>query len=89
MAASGEVPVSVCTHRPSQSEEHWLVMMENVERVSACVSFSQDVSQSLFSNLSHVIINIPFLFCPIFNKNFRFPVFINMFSPLNDITIFN
>ncbi|XP_070774896.1 PAS domain-containing serine/threonine-protein kinase [Enoplosus armatus] len=39
---SGEVPVSVCTHRQSQNEEHWLVMMENVERVSAYLSFSQD-----------------------------------------------
>ncbi|XP_028284053.1 PAS domain-containing serine/threonine-protein kinase [Parambassis ranga] len=36
---SGEVPVSVCTHRLS---EHWLVMLEYVERVSAFVSFSQD-----------------------------------------------
>lgn len=89
MASSGDVPVSVCTHRLSQNEEHWLVMMENVERVSACVSFSQDVSQSLFSNLSHVIIHFSFLFCHIFNKNFRFPVFVNMFSPFNDITIFN
>ncbi|XP_038574117.1 PAS domain-containing serine/threonine-protein kinase isoform X2 [Micropterus salmoides] len=41
---SGEVPVSVCTHRKSQNEEHFLVMMENVERVSATLSFSQDGS---------------------------------------------
>ncbi|XP_037644623.1 PAS domain-containing serine/threonine-protein kinase [Sebastes umbrosus] len=41
---SGEVPVSVCTYRQSQNEEHWLVMMENVERVSASLSFSQDGS---------------------------------------------
>ncbi|KAM9323151.1 PAS domain-containing serine/threonine-protein kinase [Pholidichthys leucotaenia] len=38
---SGEVPVSVCTYRLSQSEEHLLVI-EHVERVSAFVSFSQD-----------------------------------------------
>lgn len=42
---SGEVPVSVCTHRQSQNEEHWLVVMENVERISAFLSFSKDVSQ--------------------------------------------
>ncbi|XP_029309468.1 PAS domain-containing serine/threonine-protein kinase isoform X2 [Cottoperca gobio] len=41
---SGEVPVSVCTHRWSQDEEPWLVMMESVERVSALLSFSQDGS---------------------------------------------
>ncbi|XP_023261172.1 PAS domain-containing serine/threonine-protein kinase isoform X2 [Seriola lalandi dorsalis] len=41
---SGEVPVSVCTLRLSQNEEDWLVMMENVERLSACLSFSQDGS---------------------------------------------
>ncbi|KAM9719277.1 PAS domain-containing serine/threonine-protein kinase [Menidia menidia] len=39
---SGEVPVSVCTRRQSQNEEHLLVMMESVERVSAFLSFSQD-----------------------------------------------
>ncbi|XP_059201242.1 PAS domain-containing serine/threonine-protein kinase [Centropristis striata] len=39
---SGEVPVSVCTHRQPQNEEHWLLMMESVERVSAFLSFSQD-----------------------------------------------
>uniref|UniRef100_A0A8D0AK61 PAS domain-containing serine/threonine-protein kinase n=1 Tax=Sander lucioperca TaxID=283035 RepID=A0A8D0AK61_SANLU len=39
---SGEVPMSVCTYRRSQNEEHWLVMMESVERVSAFLSFSQD-----------------------------------------------
>ncbi|XP_062285224.1 PAS domain-containing serine/threonine-protein kinase [Scomber scombrus] len=41
---SGEVPVSVCTHRLSQNGERWLVMIENVERVSAFLSFSQDGS---------------------------------------------
>ncbi|XP_042284787.1 PAS domain-containing serine/threonine-protein kinase isoform X1 [Thunnus maccoyii] len=41
---SGEAPVSVCTHRLSQKGEHWLVMIENVERLSAFVSFSQDGS---------------------------------------------
>ncbi|GAA6234788.1 PAS domain-containing serine/threonine-protein kinase [Lates japonicus] len=41
---SGEVPVSVCTHKLSQNEEHMLVMMENVERLSAFLSFSQDGS---------------------------------------------
>lgn len=51
MTLSGEVPVSVCTYRQSQNEEHWLVMMESVERVSASLSFSQDVSTSLFSSL--------------------------------------
>ncbi|XP_032387453.1 PAS domain-containing serine/threonine-protein kinase isoform X1 [Etheostoma spectabile] len=39
---SGDVPMSVCTYRRSQNEEHWLVMMESVERVSAFFSFSQD-----------------------------------------------
>ncbi|XP_075877367.1 PAS domain-containing serine/threonine-protein kinase [Nelusetta ayraudi] len=42
VATSGEVPVSVCTHRQPQNEKTKLVMMENVERVSACLSFSQD-----------------------------------------------
>ncbi|KAM7379262.1 hypothetical protein PAMP_004827 [Pampus punctatissimus] len=44
VTVSGEVPVSVCTHRLSQKGEHWLVMIENVERVSAFLSFSQDGS---------------------------------------------
>ncbi|XP_014876689.1 PAS domain-containing serine/threonine-protein kinase-like, partial [Poecilia latipinna] len=39
---SGEVPVSVCTHRQSENEDHRLVMMECVERISSFVSFSQD-----------------------------------------------
>lgn len=51
---SGEVPVSVCTHKLSQNEEHMLVMMENVERLSAFLSFSQDVSTSLFISCSSV-----------------------------------
>ncbi|XP_061587094.1 PAS domain-containing serine/threonine-protein kinase isoform X2 [Cololabis saira] len=41
---SGEVPVSVYTCRQSLNEEHWLVIMESVERVSAFLSFSQDGS---------------------------------------------
>lgn len=40
---SGEVPVSVCTYRESQDQDHWTIMMERVERVSACLTFSQDV----------------------------------------------
>lgn len=44
LTASGEVPVSVCTYKQSQNEVDWLVMMESVERVSAFLSFSQDVS---------------------------------------------
>lgn len=35
--------MSVCAHREN---ENWLVMLENVERVSAQLSFSQDVSKS-------------------------------------------
>ncbi|XP_041849004.1 PAS domain-containing serine/threonine-protein kinase [Melanotaenia boesemani] len=41
---SGEIPVSVCTHRQSQNEDLWLVVIESVERVSAFLSFSQDGS---------------------------------------------
>ncbi|XP_012709105.2 PAS domain-containing serine/threonine-protein kinase isoform X1 [Fundulus heteroclitus] len=41
---SGEVPVSVCTHRHSEHEDQWLVMMERVERISSFVSFYQDGS---------------------------------------------
>ncbi|KAM4605277.1 PAS domain-containing serine/threonine-protein kinase [Polymixia lowei] len=42
---SGEVPVSVRTHRQSQNEEHhWRVMIEHVERVLAFVSFSEEGS---------------------------------------------
>ncbi|XP_058506941.1 PAS domain-containing serine/threonine-protein kinase isoform X1 [Solea solea] len=40
---SGEVPVSVCTHKP-QNEDHRLVIMEKVERLSAFLSFSQNGS---------------------------------------------
>ena len=53
---SGEVPVSVCTLRQAQNEEHWLVVMENVERMSAFLSFSKDVSTPLFGSLSSVFI---------------------------------
>lgn len=79
MTSSGEVPVSVCTHR--QNEEYWLVMMENVERVSAYLSFSQDVSQSLFSKLSSTAFLPRISFLSFF--------FVFMFSQLNGITIFN
>ncbi|KAI4809739.1 hypothetical protein KUCAC02_018604 [Chaenocephalus aceratus] len=44
VTSSGEVPVSVCTHRWSEDQEPWLIMMESVERVSAALSFSQDGS---------------------------------------------
>ncbi|KAK5859909.1 hypothetical protein PBY51_021426 [Eleginops maclovinus] len=44
VTSSGEVPVSVCTHRWSEEDEPWLVMMESVEWVSAVLSFSQDGS---------------------------------------------
>ncbi|CAG07689.1 unnamed protein product, partial [Tetraodon nigroviridis] len=40
---SGEVPVSVCTYKQSQDEDHWIIMVESVEKVSACLTFSQDV----------------------------------------------
>ncbi|XP_068605009.1 PAS domain-containing serine/threonine-protein kinase [Brachionichthys hirsutus] len=42
VTSSGEAPVSVCSHRQSQHEEHCLVMMEFVERLSAFLTFSQD-----------------------------------------------
>ncbi|KAM3603762.1 uncharacterized protein V6R79_001706 [Siganus canaliculatus] len=42
VTSSGEMPVSVYTRRQSGNEEHCLVMIENVERVSAFLSFSQD-----------------------------------------------
>lgn len=61
MTLSAEVPVSVCAQRHAQNEEHWLVMMENVERISASLSFSQNVSGSLFSK-------VLFLFCNISNS---------------------
>ncbi|XP_067331626.1 PAS domain-containing serine/threonine-protein kinase isoform X2 [Channa argus] len=41
---SGEVPVSVCIQRQSQNDEHCLVMIENVERISANLSLSQNGS---------------------------------------------
>ncbi|XP_068557800.1 PAS domain-containing serine/threonine-protein kinase [Cebidichthys violaceus] len=44
VTSSGEMPVSVRTHRRSQNEEHWLVVMESVERVSAFLSFTRDGS---------------------------------------------
>ncbi|XP_054625305.1 PAS domain-containing serine/threonine-protein kinase isoform X2 [Dunckerocampus dactyliophorus] len=39
---SGEIPMSVCSHSMSQNEEHIVVMMEYVERVSTSLSFTQD-----------------------------------------------
>ncbi|KAL6104485.1 pask [Pungitius sinensis] len=44
LTSSGELTVSVYTQKCSQNEEHWLVMMEVVERVSAFLSFTQDGS---------------------------------------------
>ncbi|KAF7222677.1 PAS domain-containing serine/threonine-protein kinase isoform X1 [Nothobranchius furzeri] len=44
VTSSGEVPVSFCTHKLSQNEDSWLVLLEHVERVSAILSFSQDGS---------------------------------------------
>ncbi|XP_034039788.1 PAS domain-containing serine/threonine-protein kinase [Thalassophryne amazonica] len=41
---SGDMPVSVCTYTQSPTEEQWLVMVENVERLSAFLTFSQDGS---------------------------------------------
>lgn len=68
VASSGEVPVSVCIHRQSQNNEHWLVIMENVERSSAFVSFSQHVSQPLLSHLGHLLF---LLLCLMWNKKLR------------------
>lgn len=75
MATSGEVPVSVCTHRQPQNEKTKLVMMENVERVSACLSFSQDVGQyfpqrSLQMCLFHL--KSPLLLCNHVLRNTQF-----------------
>lgn len=51
LTLSGEMPVSVYTYRQSQNEEHLLLVMENVERMSSFLSFSRDVSTPLFSIL--------------------------------------
>lgn len=51
MTPSGEVPVSVCTYRHVQDQEHWIILMESVERVLACLTFSQDVGQTILSVL--------------------------------------
>jgi len=44
---SGDVPVSVWAQRQLQDEQqqhqHWLIVMEQVERISASVSLAQDV----------------------------------------------
>ncbi|XP_077371587.1 PAS domain-containing serine/threonine-protein kinase isoform X2 [Festucalex cinctus] len=42
VTASGEMPMLVCTHRVSQNGEHLLVKMEQVERISASLTFTQD-----------------------------------------------
>lgn len=44
VTSSGEVPVSVCTYKQS---EHWIMMVESVERVPAFLTFSQNVGQTL------------------------------------------
>ncbi|XP_077471609.1 PAS domain-containing serine/threonine-protein kinase [Stigmatopora argus] len=44
MTMLGEVPMLVCVHRESQNAEHILVKMENVQRISATLTFSQDGS---------------------------------------------
>ncbi|XP_028986904.1 PAS domain-containing serine/threonine-protein kinase [Betta splendens] len=44
VTVSAEVPVSVCAQRQAQNKDHLLVMMENVERISATLSFSQSGS---------------------------------------------
>lgn len=51
MTPSGEVPVSVCTYRQSQDQEHWIILMEIVERVLACLTFSQDVGLAILNFL--------------------------------------
>lgn len=56
MTLSAEVPVSVCTQRQSQND--WLVVMENVQRISASLSFSQNVSKSLLSNVLFLFYSI-------------------------------
>lgn len=40
---SGGVPVSVCTYKQSQDQDHGIVVVGSVERVSAFLTFSQDV----------------------------------------------
>ncbi|XP_077411660.1 PAS domain-containing serine/threonine-protein kinase isoform X2 [Vanacampus margaritifer] len=42
VTVSGEMPMLVCTHRVSQNGERLLVKMENVERISASLTFTQD-----------------------------------------------
>lgn len=61
VTSAGELTVSVCTQRCSQNEEHWLVMMEVVERVSAFLSFTQDVSISSLNSRGSVILSFSFL----------------------------
>ncbi|KAM9790140.1 PAS domain-containing serine/threonine-protein kinase [Syngnathus typhle] len=39
---SGDMPMLVCTQRVSQNEDHLLVKMVTVERISATLTFSQD-----------------------------------------------
>lgn len=40
---SGEVPVAVCTYK--QPQDDLIIVAENVEMISAYLSFSQDVSK--------------------------------------------
>ncbi|XP_056453576.1 PAS domain-containing serine/threonine-protein kinase [Gadus chalcogrammus] len=43
MTLSGEVPVSVCAQKRIQDgQQHWLITMEQVERISASISLAQD-----------------------------------------------
>ncbi|TWW73255.1 PAS domain-containing serine/threonine-protein kinase isoform X1 [Takifugu flavidus] len=44
VTSSGEVPVSVCTYRQPHDQDHWILLIESVERVPACLTFSQDGS---------------------------------------------
>ncbi|XP_019733466.1 PAS domain-containing serine/threonine-protein kinase isoform X1 [Hippocampus comes] len=42
LTPSGEMPMLACTLQASQNGEHLLVKMENVERISASLTFTQD-----------------------------------------------
>ncbi|XP_053739560.1 PAS domain-containing serine/threonine-protein kinase isoform X2 [Synchiropus splendidus] len=41
LTLSGEMPVTLCSYR-EPNKDSWLLMLESVERVSACLSFSQN-----------------------------------------------
>lgn len=47
VTSSGEVPVSVCTYKQPHDQDHWILLIESVERVPACLTFSQDVGQTV------------------------------------------